>query len=188
MFDGEFVKSSPMTRREDPSSKCKTSNRSESVGHVEDFTPNTTARRITTLTSKVWLLAELRKTLQNGAGGKNYRGGGGGFYYSGKSGRNYGGTTGKGGEGGKGYLDGALGGGATIKDVVGGFGGGGGGVHKYSQGGGGGGYSGGRSGANAMNSCGGGGRSFNARKNQINERCCKISTHGQVTITFLLDF
>ena len=92
-----------------------------------------------------------------------------------------------------GYLEGALGGGATIKDIVSGFGGGGGGgggggVHKYSQGGGGGGYSGGRSGANAMNSCGGGGRSFNARKNQRNERCCKTSTHGQVTITFLLDF
>ena len=89
-----------------------------------------------------------------------------------------------------GYLEGASGGGATIKDIVGGFGGGGGGggVHKYSQGGGGGGYSGGRSGANAMNSCGGGGRSFNARKNQRNERCCKTSTHGQVTITFLLDF
>lgn len=92
-----------------------------------------------------------------------------------------------------GYLEGALGGGATSKDIVGRFGGGGGGgggggVHKYSQGGGGGGYSGGRSGANAMNSCGGGGRSFNARKNQRNERCCKTSTHGQVTITFLLDF
>ena len=92
-----------------------------------------------------------------------------------------------------GYLEGALGGGATSKDIVGRFGGGGGGgggggVHKYSQGGVGGGYSGGRSGANAMNSCGGGGRSFNARKNQRNERCCKTSTHGQVTITFLLDF
>ena len=78
MFDGKFVKSSPMTRREDLSSKCKTLNRPEWVSQyimspnsslkykklvstweiqfssfavfsVEDFTPNTTACRVTTV-------------------------------------------------------------------------------------------------------------------------------------------
>ena len=78
MFDGKLVKSSPMTRREDPSSKCKILNCPESVSQyimspnsslkynklvstweiqfssfavfsVEDFTPNKTARRVTTV-------------------------------------------------------------------------------------------------------------------------------------------
>ncbi|CAH3160090.1 unnamed protein product, partial [Pocillopora meandrina] len=115
-------------------------------------------------------------------------GGGGGFYSSGRSSVNFGGTEGKGGEGGKGFLQGGVGGRSLHNDIVGGFGGGG-GTHGFRAGGagGGGGYSGGGSGKGKGNSCGGGGGSFNVGHNQQNDCCYKTAGHGQVTITFLIN-
>ncbi|PFX15363.1 hypothetical protein AWC38_SpisGene20421 [Stylophora pistillata] len=89
-------------------------------------------------------------------------GGGGGFYSSGRSGENFNGTEGFGGEGGKGFIQGGVGGRAKYNDVDGGFGGGG-GAYGWREkgiggGGGGGGYSGGSSGNGGFDTCGGGGR------------------------------
>ena len=90
---------------------------------------------------------------------------------------------GKGGEGGKGFLQGGVGGRAyNSQHIYGGFGGGGG---VGFGGGGGGGYSGGSSGEYLADSCGGGGGSYNTGKNQINECCYKTAGHGQVTIIIL---
>ncbi|XP_022807756.1 signal peptide, CUB and EGF-like domain-containing protein 1 [Stylophora pistillata] len=111
-------------------------------------------------------------------------GGGGGFYSSGRSGKNFNGTKGFGGEGGKGFMQGGVGGRARFHDVDGGFGGGG-GAYGWRGGGGGGGYSGGSSGKGTNDSCGGGGGSYNNGNNQDNECCFNNAGHGQVTITFL---
>ncbi|XP_022801199.1 uncharacterized protein LOC111338912 isoform X2 [Stylophora pistillata] len=113
----------------------------------------------------------------------NSGGGGGGFYSSGRSSKQFGGTMGDGGEGGKGFLQGGVGGRAKFNNAVGGFGGGGGAYGRGGGAGGGGGYSGGGSGDNVRNSCGGGGGSYNAGKNQQNECCYRSSGHGQVIIT-----
>ncbi|PFX15360.1 hypothetical protein AWC38_SpisGene20419 [Stylophora pistillata] len=112
-------------------------------------------------------------------------GGGGGFYSSGRSGVNFNGTKGYGGEGGKGFMQGGVGGRAWYNDVDGGFGGGGGGFGRKHGGGGGGGYSGGSSGNGGPDTCGGGGGSYNDGNNQDNECCYNNAGHGQVTITFL---
>ena len=98
-------------------------------------------------------------------------GGGGGFCSSGRSGAYFNGTVGEGGEGGKGFLQGGVGGRTRYNDTTGGFGGGGGG------------YSGGGSGKDLGDSCGGGGGSFNAGNNQHNDCCYNSAGHGQVTIT-----
>ena len=110
-------------------------------------------------------------------------GGGGGFCSSGRSGAYFNGTVGEGGEGGKGFLQGGVGGRTRYNDTTGGFGGGGGAWGWAGGGGGGGGYSGGGSGKDLGNSCGGGGGSFNAGNNQHNDCCYNSAGHGQVTIT-----
>nr|XP_058969784.1 leukocyte tyrosine kinase receptor-like [Pocillopora verrucosa] len=117
----------------------------------------------------------------------NSGGGGGGFYSSGRSGENFNGTKGIGGEGGKGFLQGGVGGRSIYYNIVGGFGGGGGafGRGKGGGGGGGGGYSGGSSGDGDHDSCGGGGGSYNDGNNQDNACCYRTAGHGQVTITLL---
>ena len=92
---------------------------------------------------------------------------------------------GGGGEGGKGFLQGGVGGRALYNIADGGFGGGAGAEGWGEGGGGGGGYSGGSSGKAARDSCGGGGGSFNDGTNQQNECCYNTAGHGQVTITFL---
>ncbi|PFX13643.1 hypothetical protein AWC38_SpisGene22258 [Stylophora pistillata] len=112
-------------------------------------------------------------------------GGGGGFYSSGRSGKYFNGTIGYGGEGGKGFNQGGVGGRARFQDVNGGFGGGGGGYGRGAGGGGGGGYSGGSSGDGSDDTCGGGGGSYNDENNQDNECCSYNAGHGQATITFL---
>ncbi|XP_068735671.1 uncharacterized protein [Montipora capricornis] len=118
------------------------------------------------------------------ADNSNSGGGGGGFYSSGRSSKQFGGSMGNGGEGGKGFLQGGVGGRAWFNNIVGGFGGGGGGAYGIGGGaGGGGGYSGGSSGDNESDSCGGGGGSYNAGKNQQNECCYNTAGHGRVTIT-----
>ncbi|PFX18887.1 hypothetical protein AWC38_SpisGene16728 [Stylophora pistillata] len=119
------------------------------------------------------------QTADTGASG----GGGGGFYSSGRSSVRFGATIGSGGEGGKGFLQGGVGGRALFNNVYGGFGGGGGAFGKGGGGGGGGGYSGGGSGDNKHSSCGGGGGSYNVGKNQQNECCFRSFGHGQVIIT-----
>ena len=111
-------------------------------------------------------------------------GGGGGFFSSGRSGLNFGGTQGNGGEGGKGFLQGGVGGRSEHFNVHGGFGGGGGSEGNLA-GGGGGGYSGGSSGVGLAHSCGGGGGSYNVGANQQNECCFNTAGHGNVTITKL---
>ncbi|KAL9951580.1 hypothetical protein ACROYT_G044264 [Oculina patagonica] len=116
--------------------------------------------------------------------GQGSGGGGGGFYSSGRSSSHFGGS-GYGGEGGRGFLQGGVGGRARNNDPDGGFGGGGGAYGSGGGGGGGGGYSGGSSGNGANDGCGGGGGSYNAGTNQQNECCYKSSGHGQVTITSL---
>ncbi len=88
-----------------------------------------------------------------------------------------------GGEGGKGFLQGGVGGRARTRNVVGGFGGGGGADGAGGGGAGGGGYSGGSSGRYKEDSCGGGGGSYNIGKNQQNECCYNTAGHGRVTIT-----
>ena len=93
---------------------------------------------------------------------------------------------GTGGEGGRGFLQGGVGGRALRNKVVGGFGAGGGAYGNGGGGDGGGGYSGGGSGDNITGSCGGGGGSFNAGRDQKNECCYKTAGHGQVTIYALL--
>ena len=110
-------------------------------------------------------------------------GGGGGFCSSGRSGAYFNGTVGEGGEGGKGFLQGGVGGRTRYNDTTGGFGGGGGAWGWAGGGGGGGGYSGGGSGKDLDDSCGGGGGSFNAGNNQHNDCCYNSAGHGQVTIT-----
>nr|XP_058947142.1 uncharacterized protein LOC131775063 [Pocillopora verrucosa] len=110
-------------------------------------------------------------------------GGGGGFCSSGRSGAYFHGTVGEGGEGGKGFLQGGVGGRTRFNDTTGGFGGGGGAWGWGGGGGGGGGYSGGGSGKHLIDSCGGGGGSFNAGNNQQNDCCYNSAGHGQVTIT-----
>ena len=109
-------------------------------------------------------------------------GGGGGFCSSGRSGAYFNGTVGEGGEGGKGFLQGGMGGRTRYNDTTGGFGGGGGAWGWAGGGGGGGGYSGGGSGKDLGGSCGGGGGSFNAGNNQHNDCCYNSAGHGQVTI------
>ena len=106
-----------------------------------------------------------------------FSGGGGGFYSSGRNG-----TTEKDGEGGKGFLQGGVGGQSWDGHANGGFGGGGGGGRG---GGGGGGYSGGSSGNNENDSCGGGGGSYNAGKDQQTDCCFNTAGHGKVIITLL---
>ena len=110
-------------------------------------------------------------------------GGGGGFYSSGRSSTYYGGTMGKGGEGGKGFRQGGDGGRGQTNNAFGGFGGGGGAYGSGGGGGGGGGYSGGGSGKGVAESCGGGGGSYNAGKNQTNECCFNTDGHGWLIIT-----
>ena len=102
-------------------------------------------------------------------------GGGGGFYTSGAGLRD---------KGGKGFLQGRLGGKFWSGSQMAGFGGfGGGGAQSLSGGGGGGGYSGGSGG---KNSCGGGGGSYNVGRNQQNNlHNWTSSGHGMVDITFL---
>ncbi|KAL9978256.1 hypothetical protein ACROYT_G015754 [Oculina patagonica] len=112
-------------------------------------------------------------------------GGGGGFYSSGRSSTDFGGSKGNGGEGGKGFLQGGVGGRALFFNVDGGFGGGGGAQGYGRGGGGGGGYSGGSSGNDVHISCGGGGGSYNVGKDQQNECCFKAAGHGQVNITLV---
>ncbi|PFX18878.1 hypothetical protein AWC38_SpisGene16737 [Stylophora pistillata] len=113
---------------------------------------------------------------QGGTGGKgaeegdnNYSGGGGGgFETNGRSNQNFGGAKGTGGEGGKSFYKGGVGGRSNQNEVEGGFGGGGGPNGAGGGGGGGGGYSGGASGSRS-NSCGGGGGSYNSGKEQSNQ-------------------
>ncbi|XP_078382126.1 uncharacterized protein LOC144664786 [Oculina patagonica] len=119
------------------------------------------------------------------ADSSNSGGGGGGFLSNGRSSKQFGGSMGNGGEGGKGFLQGGVGGRAWYNNIVGGFGGGGGAYGFGGGAGGGGGYSGGSSGDNESGSCGGGGGSYNVGKNQQNECCYKTAGHGQVFITLL---
>ena len=99
-------------------------------------------------------------------------GSGGGFFSNG---------TDKNADGGRGFLQGGVGGKGNALKADGGFGGGGG---AYG-GGGGGGYSGGGGGGMNKDSCGGGGGSFNSGKDQKNECCYQSDGPGQVTITLL---
>ena len=92
---------------------------------------------------------------------------------------------GNGGEGGKGFLQGGVGGRAWYYNAVGGFVAGGGAYGDGRGAEGGGGYSGESSGENKYDSCGGGGGSYNAGKNQQNECCYYTAGHGQVTITLM---
>ncbi|XP_020621277.1 glycine-rich protein DOT1-like [Orbicella faveolata] len=96
-------------------------------------------------------------------------GGGGGFYSSGRGGTNFFGKIAVGGEGGKGFLQGGVGGRARHNNADGGFGGGAGAPGWGGAAGGGGGYSGGGSGDDKPDSCGGGGGSYNAGTDQQNE-------------------
>ena len=112
-------------------------------------------------------------------------GGGGEFYSSGRSGKNFNGTEGHGAEGGKGFLQGGLGGRSEYFNIYGGFGGGGGAGGLWGGGRGGGGYSGGGSGYSILSACGGGGGSFNVGNNRQNECCYNKAGHGQVTIILL---
>ena len=89
------------------------------------------------------------------------------------------------GEGGKGFLQGGVGGRAWHNNADGGFGGGGGAYGGVGGAGGNGGYSGGSSGDNENDSCGGGGGSYNAGTNQQIEYCYKTAGHDHVTITSL---
>ncbi|XP_068705690.1 uncharacterized protein [Montipora foliosa] len=131
------------------------------------------------------------QSLSGGSGGQGAQasdksamgGGGGGFYSSGRSSPNFNGTSGYGGEGGRGFLQGGVGGRALHYNAIGGFGGGAGAYGHGGGGGGGGGYSGGGSGKARGNSCGGGGGSYNAGKNRHNQSGYNLG-HGQVTITF----
>ncbi|XP_015747665.1 PREDICTED: uncharacterized protein LOC107327444 isoform X2 [Acropora digitifera] len=118
--------------------------------------------------------------------GGNAGGGGGGFVSSGRSGQNFGGSPGTtGGEGGKGFLQGGVGGRAYYNGH-GGFGGGAGAFGDWGGGAGGaGGYSGGGSGENILDSCGGGGGSYNAGKYKQSYCCYNTAGHGKVIITFL---
>ncbi|XP_031556385.1 uncharacterized transmembrane protein DDB_G0289901-like [Actinia tenebrosa] len=115
----------------------------------------------------------------------NSGGGGGGFYSSGRSSTNFGGSQGRGGEGGKGFLQGGAGGRSYVNSVPGGFGGGGGAYGSTTGGGagGGGGYSGGASGDNDVDSSGGGGGSFNIGIDQSNSCCYNDMGHGYVIVT-----
>ncbi|XP_066023751.1 uncharacterized protein [Pocillopora verrucosa] len=115
----------------------------------------------------------------------NSGGGGGGFYSNGRSSKWFAGTMGMGGEGGKGFLQGGVGGKSIFKAVDGGFGGGGGGYGQGRGAGGGGGYSGGSSGDNENDSCAGGGGSYNVGKDQQNECCYNAAGHGRVIVTLL---
>ena len=111
-------------------------------------------------------------------------GGGGGFYSSGTNGIT---AWGKGGEGGKGFLQGGVGGQSLVsfRNVGSGSGGFGGGGGAGFGGGGGGGFSGGSSGKYERDSCGGGGGSYNDGKDQKNYCCYNTAGHGRVTITLL---
>ena len=91
-------------------------------------------------------------------------------------------TSNSGGEGGKGFLQGGVGGTSVEGNGNGGFGGGGG---AGWGGGGGGGFSGGSSGKFVPDSCGGGGGSYNVGKDQQNDCCYNSAGHGLVTITLL---
>ncbi|XP_078382111.1 uncharacterized protein LOC144664777 [Oculina patagonica] len=112
-------------------------------------------------------------------------GGGGGFYTNGRSGKNFRGTMGFGGEGGKAFLRGGVGGRTPANKAVGGFGGGGAAYGGSGGAGGGGGYSGGSSGDDEADSCGGGGASYNSGTNQQNDCCYNTAGHGNVIITSL---
>ena len=108
-------------------------------------------------------------------------GGGGGFKSSGRSGI-------YGSEGGKGFLQGGVGGKSRFLfcNGDGGFGGGGGGCGGTYGAGGGGGYSGGASGDDKWYSCGGGGGSYNAGKKQINTAGYQANGHGFVHMKRLI--
>ncbi|CAH1244495.1 TRIM56 [Branchiostoma lanceolatum] len=94
----------------------------------------------------------------------NVGGGGGGLLTDGASGSvHFGGTNGcGGGEGGKAFVNGGVGGRGVWYKAEGGFGGGGGSRGLGGGGGGGGGYSGGGRGDNSRGTCGGGGGSYNS--------------------------
>ncbi|XP_028419052.1 leukocyte tyrosine kinase receptor-like, partial [Dendronephthya gigantea] len=109
-------------------------------------------------------------------------GGGGGFYSNGRSSSHFGGSYGRGGEGGRGFIQGGAGGRARYHNAVGGFGGGGGAYGGGGGAGGGGGYSGGASGNNDNQSCGGGGGSYNAGKKQANVEDVNENGDGYVEI------
>nr|XP_058962443.1 ALK tyrosine kinase receptor-like isoform X1 [Pocillopora verrucosa] len=107
------------------------------------------------------------------SGNASYAGGSGGGFFSNGTDENA--------DGGRGFLQGGVGGKGNALKADGGFGGGGG---AYG-GGGGGGYSGGGGGEINKDSCGGGGGSFNSGKEQKNECCYQSDGPGQVTITLL---
>ncbi|KXJ12498.1 hypothetical protein AC249_AIPGENE22254 [Exaiptasia diaphana] len=119
------------------------------------------------------------------AGSDNSGGGGGGFYSSGRSSNQFGGSIGYGGEGGKGFLQGGVGGRSYINNVPGGFGGGGGACGSGCGAGGGGGYSGGACGDNNNDSSGGGGGSYNSGSDQSNTCCYNSQGHGYVIISIV---
>ncbi|CAH1228062.1 TRIM2 [Branchiostoma lanceolatum] len=114
---------------------------------------------------------EGKTSCRGGTGGQgatewknNYMGGGGGgLLTDGGSAKQWGGNTCEnGGEGGKAFVSGGLGGRGRWNNADGGFGGGGGGHGDGIGGGGGGGYSGGGRGCNSDVNGGGGGGSFNS--------------------------
>ncbi|XP_013406762.1 loricrin [Lingula anatina] len=120
------------------------------------------------------------------ADSSNSGGGGGGLLTDGRSSSQYGGS-GTGGEGGKAFVNGGVGGrskyyGSANYNADGGFGGGGGAYGNGGGAGGGGGYSGGASGDNNSNSCGGGGGSYNSGSNTTGTSKAH-NGHGSVTIT-----
>ncbi|XP_028405580.1 uncharacterized protein LOC114528171 [Dendronephthya gigantea] len=119
------------------------------------------------------------------ADNSNSGGGGGGFNSNGRSSKQFGGTTGNGGEGGRGFQQGGRGGRSWYNNGEGGFGGGGGAYGQGGGAGGGGGYSGGASGDNVSKSCGGGGGSYNAGRNQVNQAGNNNSGHGYIKIVRL---
>ena len=108
-------------------------------------------------------------------------GGGGGFKSSGRSGI-------YGSEGGKGFLQGGVGGESRFLfcNGDGGFGGGGCAFGEGGGAGGGGGYSGGASGDVVSESCGGGGGSYNVGKNQVNISGYQANGLGFVEINRLV--
>ncbi|XP_019639721.1 PREDICTED: E3 ubiquitin-protein ligase TRIM71-like [Branchiostoma belcheri] len=111
-------------------------------------------------------------------------GGGGGLLTDGASGKtNFGGTDGyDGGEGGKAFVIGGVGGRGVCHNAEGGFGGGGGSLGWGGGGGGGGGYSGGGRGDNTPGACGGGGGSYNAGSDASGEGGANDGP-GYVTLT-----
>lgn len=122
------------------------------------------------------------------ADSSNSGGGGGGLLTNGRSSAQYGGS-GTGGEGGKAFVNGGVGGRSKYYpdagyDADGGFGGGGGAYGNGGGAGGGGGYSGGASGDNNGGSCGGGGGSYIKDIGSNHDNVADYNnSHGYVTIT-----